>query len=300
VKISALFFAAGLVSCWSGLGIAQTTTALNAEATKMNTLASSQGESKVVDKISSDFSSFLGADSKAVVTGLRNGTPITLTSTAPTSTTGTGGVTDITTINPPTGKMGHGNVFISLALAKQQLGAMGITEPSPQQLQAALTGGSITTTGTTATGTPTTTTTPLKGILTMRSQDMGWGQIAHDLGYKLGPVISSMKHTNQNLTTTASTTSGASVKGAGQVNKSSQSGIVSAGGQSHGNSNHGTSNVKGSGSGIVTGSGKGSGNGYAYGNDKGNIVRGSGHSGSSGGIVSSGGNGSGHGKGHNK
>jgi hypothetical protein len=300
VKISALFFAAGLVSCWSGLGIAQTTTALNAEATKMNTLASSQGESKVVDKISSDFSSFLGADSKAVVTGLRNGTPITLTSTAPTSTTGTGGVTDITTINPPTGKMGHGNVFISLALAKQQLGAMGITEPSPQQLQAALTGGSITTTGTTATGTPTTTTTPLKGILTMRSQDMGWGHIAHDLGYKLGPVISSMKHANQNLTTTASTTSGASVKGAGQVNKSSQSGIVSAGGQSHGNSNHGTSNVKGSGSGIVTGSGKGSGNGYAYGNDKGNIVTGSGHSGSSGGIVSSGGNGSGHGKGHNK
>ena len=45
---------------------------------------------------------------------------------------------------------------------------------------------------------------------------------------------------------------------------------------------------------------KGSGNGYVYGNDKGNIVIGSGHSGSSGGIMSSGGNGSGHGKGHNK
>ena len=85
MKTSALFLAAGIVGWSSGLGIAQTTTALNAEATKMNTLASSQGDSKVVDKISSDFSSFLGADSKAVVTGLRNGTPITLTSTAPTS-----------------------------------------------------------------------------------------------------------------------------------------------------------------------------------------------------------------------
>ncbi len=300
MKSSALFLAAGIVGFWSGLGTAQTTTALNAEATKMNTLASSQGDSKVVDKISSDFSSFLGADSKAVVTGLRNGTPITLTSTAPTSTTGSteGTTTNTTIINPPTGKMGHGNVFISLALAKQQLGAMAITEPTPQQLQAALTGGSVTTTGTTATGTPITTTTELDGILTMRSQNMGWGQIAHKLGYKLGPVISSMKHTNQNITTTSSTT--ATVKGNGQVNKSPQSGIVSAGGQSHGNSNHGTSTNKGSGSGIVTGSGKGSGNGYAYGNDRGSIVTGSGQSRSSGGIVSGGGNGSGHGKGHNK
>ena len=300
MKSSALFLAAGIVGFWSGLGTAQTTTALNAEATKMNTLASSQGDSKVVDKISSDFSSFLGAASKAVVTGLRNGTPITLTSTAPTSTTGSteGTTTNTTIINPPTGKMGHGNVFISLALAKQQLGAMAITEPTPQQLQAALTGGSVTTTGTTATGTPITTTTELDGILTMRSQNMGWGQIAHKLGYKLGPVISSMKHTNQNITTTSSTT--ATVKGNGQVNKSPQSGIVSAGGQSHGNSNHGTSTNKGSGSGIVTGSGKGSGNGYAYGNDRGSIVTGSGQSRSSGGIVSGGGNGSGHGKGHNK
>ena len=300
MNTSALFLAAGIVVWCSGVAIAQTTTALNAEATKMNSLAFSQGDSKVVDKISSDFSSFLGADSKAVVIGLRNGTPITLTSTAPTSTSGStaGTTTDATIINPPTGKMGHGNVFISLALAKQQLGAVGITEPTPQQLQAALTGGSVTTTGTTATGTPTTSTTKLDGILTMRSQNMGWGQIAQKLGYKLGPVISSMKHTNQNITTTTSTT--ATVKGNGQVNKSPQTGIVSAGGQSHGNSNHGTSTNKGSGSGIVTGSGKGSGNGYAYGNARGSIVTGSGQSRSSGGNVSGGGNSSGHGKGHNK
>jgi hypothetical protein len=38
--------------------------------------------------------------------------------------------------------MGHDNVFIWLALAKQQLGEAGITKPTPQQLQAALTGGS--------------------------------------------------------------------------------------------------------------------------------------------------------------
>ena len=122
---------------------------------------------------------------------------------------------------------------------------------------------------------------------------MGWGQIAHKLGYKLGPVISSIKHTNENITSSA-------VKGNGPVNKSAQSGIVSAGGQSHGNSNHGTSTNKASGGRIVTGSGKGGGNGSAYGNARGSIVTGSGHSGSSGGVVSGGGNASGHGKGHNK
>lgn len=132
---------------------------------------------------------------------------------------------------------------------------MGITQPTPQQLQSALTGGQITTTtGSTATGTPITSTQTLDGVLTMRSQNMGWGRIAQKLGYKLEPVISSMKHTNQNLTTTVSTTTGATVKSHGQVNKSSQSGIVSAVGQSHGNSSHGTSSGKGSGSGIVSAS----------------------------------------------
>ena len=91
----------------------------------MNTLAASQGDSKVVNKIGSEFNNFLGADSKTVVNGLRNGTPITLTRTA--STPGSAPVTTTTTtINPPTGKTGFGNVFISLALAKQQLGQMGI------------------------------------------------------------------------------------------------------------------------------------------------------------------------------
>jgi hypothetical protein len=292
VKTSALLLAVGILGSWSGVGLGQTTTALNAEATQMNTLASTHGDSKVVDKISSDFGSFLGANSKAVVTGLRNGSPITLTSTVPNSTTGVA-TTETTIINPPTGKMGHGNVFISLALAKQQLGEMGITQPTPQQLQSVLTGGQITTvTGTTETGTPMTSTQNLDGILTMRSQNMGWGQISQKLGYKLGPVISSMKHTNQNIATSASTT--ASVKGGGHA----KSGIVSAGGQSDGNSNNGISNGRGSGSGIVSASGKVGAGGYGNTHGKSNIVTGSGHSHSaaSGGVVSAGGNGSGHGK----
>jgi hypothetical protein len=285
MKVSAMILTVGLVVGTAALGSADTTTNLNNEATRMNTLATGQGESKVIGKISGDFNSFLGADSNSVVTGLRNGTPINLTRTTTTPSSTLGGppttTTTTTTITPPTGQMGHGNVYISLALAKQQLGAMGITEPTPQQLQAALTGGTIT--QTTATGA--TTTTNLPGILTLRSQKMGWGQIAQKLGYKLGPVISGMKSANHGL---------------GNVNTASSKGhgVTSTSGQTNG-SDHGivSGSGNGAGNGIVTASGKGNGN--AYGRSSSAIVTGSGHSGgSAGGVVSAGGssNGAAHGK----
>jgi len=274
MKVPAMILTVGLVVGTTALGSADTTTDLNNQAARMNTLATSQGESKVIGKISGDFNSFLGSDSNAVVTGLRNGTPIKLTSTTTTPSATSGGLpvttTTTTTITPPTGQMGYGNVYISLALAKQQLGAMGITDPTPQQLQAALTGGTIT--QTTATGT---TTTNMQGILTLRSQHMGWGQIAQKLGYKLGPVISGMKSVNHSL---------------GNVNTASSKGhsVTSASGQTNG-SDHGivSSSGKGAGSGIVTASGKGNGNAYGRGSSA--IVTGSGHSGgSAGGVVSAG------------
>ena len=62
-------------------------------------------------------------------------------------------------------------------LGETAIGSVGNQPTSPQQLQAALTGGTITT-GTGATA----TTTQLQGVLTMRSQGMGWGQIAQKQG----------------------------------------------------------------------------------------------------------------------
>lgn len=301
MKVRAMTLSAVLLFGGAGAIGAQTVTDLNSEAARMNNLASSHGESNVIGKISGDFKSFLGSDSNAVVTGLRNGTPITLTRITTTPSTTPGGLpvttTNTTVITPPTGQMGHGNVYISLALAKQQLSQMGINEPTPQQLQAALTGGSIT--QSTATGT---TTTNLQGILTMRSEKMGWGKIAQDLGTKLGPVMSGMKSANQNL---ASGTQ-AAAKGNGVANSSrpingASSQTVSAGAKAHGNIGQGQSVGKGSGSGIVTASGR-SGGGHAYGRS-GGVVTGSGaDGGSTGGGASQGssGNGSGHGKGQSK
>jgi len=294
MKVKAIALATGLIAGSPVWTVGQTTTELNTEATEMNTLASSQGETKVVNKISSDFNSFLGSDANAVVSGLRNGTAINLTSSAttPNTTPASPPVTTTTTIVPPTGKMGFGNVYTSLAVAKEQLGQLGINQPTPQELQAALTGGTVTT------GTETTT---LQGVLTMRSQNMGWGQIAQKSGFKLGPVISSMKSANKNLTNATAATSrgGGAVNAGEQSSRSSHSGIVSGSGKIHGGNAKG--NV-GSGSGIVTGAGKSAGGaGHGYGQSRG-IVTGAGQThGAGAGIVSAGSRGnSANSKGHNK
>lgn len=249
-----------------------TNSALTAEASRTDQLAATQGGAKVTDKISSDFSSFLGTNSKAVVTGLRNGTPITLTTTTPGATPGAPPVTTTTTITPPTGKMGFGNVFISLALAKQQLSQVGITQPTPAELQAALLGGSVTT-GTGATA----TTTNLQGILTMRSQNMGWGQIAQKLGVKLGTVMSGLKSANYSVATQTTTASGSGAVGAGgQQASSSQGEVVSASGRSIATSGKGASGKSATGQGIVTGSGRsvGSTGGITTGRGQGSVVSG--------------------------
>jgi len=306
MKLPEVILSVSLVTGAPVVAYAQTATDLNSQVTTMNHTTANQGLSNVTNKISSDFSSFLGADSSAVVSGLRNGTPIPLTSTTTTANQTPGGLpvttTTTTVITPPTGQMGFGNVYISLALAKQQLSTLGITQPTPEQLQAALTGGTITqTTGTGATAT--TTTTNLQGILTMRSQNMGWGQIAQKLGFKLGPVIAGMKSANHNLASAATASSkGSSVTTANGKTGGSDSGIVSGSGKSHGNSGQGVGGGKSSGDGIVSASGRGNGN--AYGLGRSGIVTGSGSSSSSnGGIVSAAGsnsNGAANGKGHNK
>lgn len=113
-------------------------------------------------------------NAQALVDGLRSGTPITLTDSS--------GAT--TTITPTTRPMGFGNINIALSLARQELLQEGITQPTSAQLQAALTGGTITT----STG-----STTLTGILTLRSQGMGWGAIANSLGFKLGDVVRSTR-----------------------------------------------------------------------------------------------------------
>lgn len=139
--------------------------------------------SKPATQLATTYSTFAGSDANAtaLVDGLRSGTSITLTSSS--STSGTAG-TSSTTFTPATSKLGYGNVNIALALAQAELTKLGITDPTPVQLQAALNGGTVTT----STGTNT-----LSGVLQLRSEGMGWGAIAKSLGFNLGAVVSASK-----------------------------------------------------------------------------------------------------------
>lgn len=129
----------------------------------------------------SSFSEFAGSEENAasLVNGLRSGSLVTL---APATSGSSTGADPSISFMPPTRPMGWGNVRHALTLAQRELSAQGITDPTPAELQAALTGGSITT----ATG----DTVNLSGTLALRSQGMGWGQISKTTGVPLGNAAS--------------------------------------------------------------------------------------------------------------
>jgi hypothetical protein len=266
---------------------AQAAGEVDSQVGTMDATAANRGQTRVANRIATSFDALAGSpdNSLALVNGLRNGTPITLTSEAPAdpaakSTGGTTGTTTTTTatttITPPTGRMGWGNVFISLALAKAALANAGITDPTAAQLQAALTGGDATL----ADG----STVTMKGVLEMRAEGMGWGQIAHAEGTKLGTVVSSIKSAHRTVAAmpasgaTGAATSKSLVTASGSsVTTHGHKGIVTANGGSGtlGNAHGSKGIVSASGSaasagprGIVTAEGAAGGassHGRAYG-----------------------------------
>ncbi len=144
--------------------------------------------SRIVDQYSDWAGSPSNADS--LVKGLRSGSAITLQSSLETGSTTVSEVT----FTPPTKTMGWGNVTKSLSLAKADLAAAGITNPTPEQIQTALTGGDIV-----VSQGATTQTVHMDGILTMRSQGMGWGQIAHKLDMHPDTVFKSAQAKNATI-----------------------------------------------------------------------------------------------------
>lgn len=221
--------------------------------------------------ISNEYSYFLkNVNSQQVVNDLRNGQWTTTVTDPKTNLTTT------TTEAVPTGKMGFGNVKISLALAQESLRQQGILQPTSEQLHTALVGGQMV---------PGDSTTTTNGILQMRADGMGWGQIAQKYDVKLGQLMSGKQPVSTTTTSTTSTSttskgittangkSSTTVTGKGNGkafsgSESQESGIVSASGRTSGTSsgsvNHGGRGiVSGSGrslghtSGIVTGAGSG-------------------------------------------
>ncbi|MEH6627293.1 MAG: hypothetical protein V7739_12685 [Motiliproteus sp.] len=147
------------------------------------------GSSENVEgKLSNEFAEFLSGSEQAgeVVDGLRQGTSFSL-ETTPEEPVDTGATS---TIDPPTGSMGYGNVRMTLRLAEAKLAEYDITQPTSEQLSAVLLGGEI-------------NGSQVEGILSMRAEGMGWGDIAHQYDMKVGQIMGNGK----GLTTTTSTSS---------------------------------------------------------------------------------------------
>ena len=251
------------------------------------------GSSTPANGISNEFNYFLtNVDSHQVVNDLRNGQWSTTVIDPATNT-------PTTTVEAlPTGPTGWGNARISLALAQHSLNQQGITQPTQEELYGALVGD-----------------TTNKGILQMRSEGMGWGEIAKQYDTTVGKLMSGIKAAKQPASTTTTTTTTTTTNSKGIVTgrgKSEAPGAVSATAKGNGKSFAGT---KSQGSGIVNASGRSagtsssfvshgsrgivSGSGRAIGHTSGIVTgAGNGHGyGATGGSVGKGG---GHGKGHNK
>lgn len=132
-------------------------------------------------KLANSYTTFAGSsvNAQALVDGLRSGTAVTLVTPA----TATSPAVQ-TTFTPSTGKLGYGNVNIALALAQADLSKAGITQPTSAQIAAALDGGAVV-----GPNGP----VQLKGVLAMRADGQGWGNISKSLGLKLGDVESAAK-----------------------------------------------------------------------------------------------------------
>lgn len=149
-----LLLLGGVLTAWPFVAAAQSRAAPTATATDP-AATSAVPANKLIEK----YTPLAGSEqnAKSLVTGLRDGTQVTLSSPSGT-----------TSFNPPTGKMGYGNVNIALALAERQLS--NTANPTPADLQNALTNSE-------------------NGVLTLRAKGMGWGEIAQAYGYKVGDVM---------------------------------------------------------------------------------------------------------------
>lgn len=256
-KFIALALAAGLGAAAAN---AQTTADTDTGTTPATAPATA---STPTSRLAARFSDWAGSSENAtsLVTGLRTGTPITLTSGG--SADGTAGATTFTS---PTKPMGYGNIRIAIALAQQQLASQGITQPTAQQMQTSLMGGTFTN----ADGTQTTT----QGILQMRASGMGWGKIANSMGFKLGSVMSGKAaatpaaKAGAGITTAAGGSTGAAAR---TQHAKADSGIVTAAGGAGGGITTGMGNAyghAGAGSGIVTAHGNSGAGGNAGGHGK--------------------------------
>lgn len=134
------------------------------------------GDPRAEKRLVGKYERFAGSDDNArsLVKGLRSDTRVELSQGSKSAS-----------FRPRTDQMGYGNVDIALGLAKASLLERGIRNPTPDQIEAALNGGTVMTRSGER--------VRLSGVLKLRASGLGWGQVAHKLGFELGDVMRAHK-----------------------------------------------------------------------------------------------------------
>lgn len=218
------------------------TTEVTADTTDVSATVGTSSQTE--GALSQRFSEFLGTEEQAaeVVFGLRQGTAFNLSADPEASAA---------QIEPPTGTMGYGNVKLTLSMAESTLNQMGISHPTNEELAAVLVGGEI-------------NGQPVDGILAMRAEGMGWGEIAHAHDMTVGQLMGK----GQAAATLPTTTESPAVKGNGYI--SSQSSHATGGVKIKSNGYISSAKGQGAGHGIVSGNGAAV-QQASYGKNKGNV-----------------------------
>lgn len=216
LAVSTTYFA--LSPAFAAEQVVATTTATTASSDMVGAGTAAVPASRIATR----FESLAGSpkNAESLVAGLRNGNLITLTS--PDSATSV-------SFTPTTRPMGYGNVTQALSLAQRQLAAQGITNPTPEQLHIALNGGTLTSISSSGA----TRTVEMAGVLQLRSQGMGWGQIAHQVsvgpGNRLATAATTAPVTQGSVDLRGSTYSrGAIVSGDGSITHGRAPGYASS------------------------------------------------------------------------
>lgn len=182
----------------------------------------------IVERITTQFSDVTCTPENArkIVEGLTTGSAVTLSADGKTATF------------TPTTRLGYGESYIALALAAEALRNAGITGcATPDQWQAVLMGGPLAVSGTTSTATTqsssASSSSSFPGILALRSQGQGWGQIAQTTNVQLGQIVSNAQSSfNVDTSSAAPSPTGRTSTDLNQSNQSSSSSDTESPGRS--------------------------------------------------------------------
>lgn len=163
--------ASGTISTASG----QTAASSKAAAAGAVSRHESAAELVAANRLASEFETLAGSRENALslVKGLRSSTPVSLATSAQSD------ASNRLVFSPPTPPMGYGEVSRALSLTRDKFAAQGITHPTPEQLRTVLMGeANVSGAGR---STQVVGTAGTAGVLLLRSQGMGWGQIGQSL-----------------------------------------------------------------------------------------------------------------------